>query len=108
MWQPNLNIQIVYFTNRISFLTFSAECKPVVEDKLFDLATSLLSAYDSGELLEALKAGPTGWQKWVKQFGKQLKRKVGKFGERLFQISVFLSVSCLSAPLLHDKICHTF
>lgn len=47
-----------------------------MEDKLADVAASLISAYESGELLEALEEGHTGWQKWVKSFGKSLKRKV--------------------------------
>ncbi|KAJ3677670.1 hypothetical protein LUZ60_003394 [Juncus effusus] len=57
-----------------SILT-SAECKPIVQDNLADVASSLISAYDNGELLEALKEGKSGWQKWVKSFGKSLKRK---------------------------------
>ncbi|MFX6572309.1 hypothetical protein ABTG52_04840, partial [Acinetobacter baumannii] len=58
----------------------SPEGKPVVEDKLSEVAASLLAAYDSGELATALEEGPTGWQKWVKSFGKSLKRK----GKSLF------------------------
>ncbi|PKU69157.1 Glutamate--tRNA ligase, chloroplastic/mitochondrial [Dendrobium catenatum] len=78
----------------------SAECKPVVEDKLFDLATSLLSAYDSGELLEALKAGPIGWQNWVKNFGKQLKRK----GKSLFMPLRLLLTGKLHGPEMGGSI----
>lgn len=55
----------------------SPEGKPVVEDKLSEVSASLLAAYDSGELLGALEEGHAGWQKWVKGFGKTLKRKVG-------------------------------
>lgn len=53
----------------------SKEGKPLLEDKLSEVASSLISAYDSGELREALEEGPDGWKKWVKSFGKLLKRK---------------------------------
>ncbi|XP_020575969.1 glutamate--tRNA ligase, chloroplastic/mitochondrial isoform X1 [Phalaenopsis equestris] len=78
----------------------SAECKPIVEDNLFDLATSLLSAYDSGDLLEALKDGPAGWQKWVKNFGKQLKRK----GKSLFMPLRLLLTGKLHGPEMGGSI----
>ena len=55
----------------------SPEGKHVLEDKLSEVSSSLLAAYDSGELLQALEEGPAGWQRWVKSFGKTLKRKVG-------------------------------
>lgn len=48
----------------------------MLEDKLSEVSASLLAAYDSGELLSALEEGHAGWQKWVKSFGKTLKRKV--------------------------------
>ncbi|XP_070029988.1 glutamate--tRNA ligase, chloroplastic/mitochondrial-like [Nicotiana sylvestris] len=51
----------------------SAEGKPILEDGVSEVAKSLLAAYDSGELSGALAEG---WQKWVKNFGKLLKRKV--------------------------------
>lgn len=54
----------------------SLEAKPVLEDKLSEFAASFIAAYDSGELLAALEEGHAGWQKWVKSFGKSLKRKV--------------------------------
>ncbi|RWV94913.1 hypothetical protein GW17_00042510 [Ensete ventricosum] len=54
----------------------SEECKPIVQDKLSEVAASLISAYDGGELPAALEEGHAGWQKWVKGFGKLLKRKV--------------------------------
>lgn len=54
----------------------SPEGKSVVEDKLSEVAASLLAAYDGGEIVGALEEGPAGWQKWVKSFGKSLKRKV--------------------------------
>ncbi|XWS68374.1 hypothetical protein CRYUN_Cryun04dG0084500 [Craigia yunnanensis] len=49
--------------------------KLIVEDKLPEVSASLLAAYDSGELLGALEEGHAGRQKWVKGFGKTLKRK---------------------------------
>ncbi|XP_023554438.1 glutamate--tRNA ligase, chloroplastic/mitochondrial [Cucurbita pepo subsp. pepo] len=58
----------------------SSEAKPLVEDKLSEFSASLIAAYDSGEILSALEEGPSGWQKWVKTFGKSLKRK----GKSLF------------------------
>jgi hypothetical protein len=57
-------------------LMTSTEGKPIVQDELSEVAASLISAYDSGEILEALSEGHSGWQKWVKSFGKSLKRKV--------------------------------
>jgi glutamyl-tRNA synthetase len=54
----------------------SEEAKPVVQDKISEVALSLISAYDSGELTQALAEGRDGWQKWVKGFGKCIKRKV--------------------------------
>ncbi|KAL9680806.1 hypothetical protein QQ045_012585 [Rhodiola kirilowii] len=70
----------------------SIEGKPVLEDKLAEFCTSLLAAYDSGELLTALEEGTTGWQKWVKAFGKSLKRK-GK--------SLFMPLRVLLTGKLH-------
>lgn len=55
----------------------SSEGKTIVEDKLSEVSASLLAAYDSGGLIAALEEGQSGWQKWVKSFGKALKRKVG-------------------------------
>lgn len=54
----------------------SPEGKAILEDKLLEVAASLLAAYDSGEFISALEEGHTGWHKWVKSFGKALKRKV--------------------------------
>lgn len=54
----------------------SPESKSILEDRLSEVAASLLAAYDSGEFLSALEEGHSGWQKWVKSFGKALKRKV--------------------------------
>lgn len=78
----------------------SAEGKPIVEDKLCDMAASLLSAYDSGELIEALKEGPAGWQKWVKSFGKQLKRK----GKSLYMPLRLLLTGKLHGPEMGGSI----
>ncbi|KAK9286638.1 hypothetical protein L1049_015038 [Liquidambar formosana] len=70
----------------------SSEGKPVLEDGLSEVSASLLAAYDSGELLGALEEGPAGWQKWVKSFGKSLKRK-GK--------SLFMPLRVLLTGKLH-------
>ncbi|KAG1359027.1 glutamate--tRNA ligase, chloroplastic/mitochondrial [Cocos nucifera] len=72
----------------------SVECKPVVQDKLSEVAASLISAYDSGELREALEEGHAGWQKWVKSFGKLLKRK----GRSLFMPIRLLLTGKLHGP----------
>lgn len=48
----------------------------MVQDKISEVASGLISAYDSGELTQALAEGRDGWQKWVKGFGKSMKRKV--------------------------------
>ncbi|XP_022896649.1 glutamate--tRNA ligase, chloroplastic/mitochondrial [Olea europaea var. sylvestris] len=70
----------------------SPEGKPVLEDQLSDIAANLLAAYDSGELNCALEEGHVGWQKWVKSFGKTLKRK-GK--------SLFMPLRVLLTGKLH-------
>uniref|UniRef100_A0A2P2IPN2 Glutamate--tRNA ligase, chloroplastic/mitochondrial n=1 Tax=Rhizophora mucronata TaxID=61149 RepID=A0A2P2IPN2_RHIMU len=70
----------------------SPEAKTVVEDKLSEVASGLLAAYDSGELLEALEGGLSGWQKWAKSFGKSLNRK-GK--------SLFMPLRVLLTGKLH-------
>ncbi|KAF3320123.1 glutamate--tRNA ligase [Carex littledalei] len=72
----------------------SAEGKSIVQDKLSEVAASLISAYDSGELLEALNEGHSGWQKWVKSFGKSLKRK----GKALFMPLRVLLTGKLHGP----------
>ncbi|KAK6118702.1 hypothetical protein DH2020_047559 [Rehmannia glutinosa] len=68
------------------------ESKPVLEDKLSEVAASLLIAYDRGEFNSALEEGNAGWQKWVKSFGKSLKRK-GK--------SLFMPLRVLLTGKLH-------
>ncbi|XP_050260176.1 glutamate--tRNA ligase, chloroplastic/mitochondrial [Quercus robur] len=70
----------------------SPEAKPVLEDKLSEFSADLIAAYDSGELLGALEEGHAGWQKWVKNFGKSLKRK-GK--------SLFMPLRVLLTGKLH-------
>ncbi|KAI5679580.1 hypothetical protein M9H77_00807 [Catharanthus roseus] len=72
----------------------SVECKPVLEDRLSEVAASLLAAHDSGELVGALEEGRTGWQKWVKSFGKALKRK----GKSLFMPLRVLLTGKLQGP----------
>lgn len=54
----------------------SPEGKPVLQDGLPEVASSLLATYDSGELLGALEEGNPGWKSWVKSFGKSMNRKV--------------------------------
>ncbi|KAK3028558.1 hypothetical protein RJ639_039080 [Escallonia herrerae] len=70
----------------------SSEGKPILEDKLTEVAASLLAAYDSGELVGALGEGKAGWQKWAKSFGKSLNRK-GK--------SLFMPLRVLLTGKLH-------
>ncbi|KAH9611017.1 hypothetical protein KSS87_008750 [Heliosperma pusillum] len=72
----------------------SSEAKPVVEDGLPDVTASLVAAYDSGELMAALEEGHAGWQKWVKSFGKSLKRK----GKGLFMPLRVLLTGKLHGP----------
>lgn len=54
----------------------SHEAEPVIRDSLAEFCASFVAAYDSGDLVGALEEGQAGWQKWVKGFGKSLKRKV--------------------------------
>ncbi|AQK67936.1 Glutamate--tRNA ligase chloroplastic/mitochondrial [Zea mays] len=72
----------------------SEEAKPVVQDKISEVAWSLISAYDSGELGQALAEGRDGWQKWVKGFGKSIKRK----GKGLFMPLRVLLTGKLHGP----------
>lgn len=74
-------VTLVFIISNANYLlalsiSFSSECTSVLEDKLSEVSTGLLAAYDSGELVGALEEGHSGWQKWVKSFGKSLKRKV--------------------------------
>ncbi|CAJ1948807.1 unnamed protein product [Sphenostylis stenocarpa] len=70
----------------------SDEAEPLLQDNLSEFAASLVAAYDSGDLVAALEEGHTGWQKWVKGFGKSLKRK-GK--------SLFMPLRVLLTGKLH-------
>jgi hypothetical protein len=54
----------------------SHEAESVIQDNLQEFCASLLAAYDSGDLVQALAEGQAGWKNWVKSFGKSLKRKV--------------------------------
>ncbi|KAI4351477.1 hypothetical protein L6164_005843 [Bauhinia variegata] len=72
----------------------SDEAKPVLEDKLSEFSISLLAAYDSGDLMAALEEGHAGWQKWMKGFGKSLKRK----GKSLFMPLRLLLTGKLHGP----------
>ncbi|CAK9140173.1 unnamed protein product [Ilex paraguariensis] len=70
----------------------SPEGKSVLEERLPEVAASLLAAYDNGDLVGAFEEGSSGWQKWVKSFGKSLKRK-GK--------SLFMPLRVLLTGKLH-------
>ncbi|GAB4852995.1 hypothetical protein Ancab_017184 [Ancistrocladus abbreviatus] len=70
----------------------SAEAKSILEDGLSEVAARLLAAYENGEFSNALEEGHIGWQKWVKGFGKSLKRK-GK--------SLFMPLRVLLTGKLH-------
>lgn len=58
----------------------SEAAKSVVEDGFVEVARAVLAGYDSGELTEAVGAGPDGFKKWVNGVGKAQGRK----GKRLF------------------------
>ncbi|GFY94481.1 glutamate tRNA synthetase [Actinidia rufa] len=72
----------------------SPEGKPVLQDGLPAVAASLLATYDNGDLLSALEGGHTGWQTWVKSFGKSMKRK----GKSLFMPLRMLLTGKLHGP----------
>ncbi|XP_057494866.1 glutamate--tRNA ligase, chloroplastic/mitochondrial-like isoform X2 [Actinidia eriantha] len=72
----------------------SPEGKPILQDGLPEVAASLLATYDNGELLGALEGGHTGWQTWVKSFGKSMKRK----GKSLFMPLRLLLTGKLHGP----------
>ncbi|KAF8118478.1 hypothetical protein N665_0005s0235 [Sinapis alba] len=78
----------------------SPEAKPAVEDKLQEVAASLVAAYDSGEIPSALAEGQSGWQKWVKAFGKSTKRK----GKSLFMPLRVLLTGKLHGPEMATSI----
>ncbi|XP_010461351.1 PREDICTED: glutamate--tRNA ligase, chloroplastic/mitochondrial [Camelina sativa] len=78
----------------------SPEAKPAVEDKLHEVAASLIAAYDSGEIPSALAEGQGAWQKWVKAFGKSLKRK----GKALFMPLRVLLTGKLHGPEMATSI----
>ncbi|KAL2332618.1 hypothetical protein Fmac_013831 [Flemingia macrophylla] len=72
----------------------SHETESVLQDNLSEFAAALLAAYDSGDLIAALEEGLAGWQKWVKSFGKSLKRK----GKSLFMPLRLLLTGKLHGP----------
>ncbi|VFQ99090.1 unnamed protein product [Cuscuta campestris] len=78
----------------------SPEAKSVLDDGLCEVAESLQAAYSSGELLGALEEGQPGWQKWVKTFGKSLKRK----GKSLFMPLRVLLTGKLHGPDMGSSI----
>ncbi|XP_020206826.1 glutamate--tRNA ligase, chloroplastic/mitochondrial [Cajanus cajan] len=85
-------------TNLLSYPLHSTlqsdETESVLQDNLSEFAASLLAAYDSGDLVAALEEGHAGWQKWVKGFGKSLKRK----GKSLFMPLRLLLTGKLHGP----------
>ncbi|KAI3921814.1 hypothetical protein MKX01_005503 [Papaver californicum] len=91
-------------TNLLSYPLFgtlaSPEGKSVLEDKLSEVATSLVAAYDSGELGVALEEGHAGWKNWVKSFGKSTKRK----GKCLFMPLRVLLTGTLHGPDMGSSI----
>ncbi|KAL8129551.1 hypothetical protein V2J09_018706 [Rumex salicifolius] len=91
-------------TNMFSYPLYetlaSAEAKPVLDDKLCDVAASLLAAYDAGEVTVALEEGSAGWQKWVKSFSKSIKRK----GKGLFMPLRVLLTGKLHGPEMAPSI----
>ncbi|MED6110105.1 Glutamate--tRNA ligase, chloroplastic/mitochondrial [Stylosanthes scabra] len=72
----------------------SHEAESVIQDNLSEFFVSLLAAYDNGELVAALEEGHDGWKKWVKGFGKSLKRK----GKSLFMPLRLLLTGKLHGP----------
>ncbi|KAJ6708301.1 GLUTAMATE--TRNA LIGASE [Salix viminalis] len=78
----------------------SPEGKAMVENKLSELSSALLAAYDNGELSNALEEGHSGWQKWVKSFGKSLKLK----GKSLFMPLRVLLTGKLHGPDMGSSI----
>jgi glutamyl-tRNA synthetase len=61
----------------------------ILEDNFGEVASAVLSAYDSGELGQALEVSG-GFKKWANALGKAQKRK----GKRLFMpLRIALTVS---------------
>ncbi|CAL0324372.1 unnamed protein product [Lupinus luteus] len=77
----------------------SQEAEPVLQDNLSEFSASLLGAYESGDLGSALES-QASWQKWVKEFGKSLKRK----GKSLFMPIRLLLTGKLHGPDLGDSV----
>lgn len=69
-------LDCICIINNFLHVAGSHEAESVLQDNLSEFSASLLAAYDSGDVVAALEEGQAGWQKWVKGFGKQLKRKV--------------------------------
>lgn len=78
----------------------SSEGREMLEEGLIVVAESLLAAYDNGEFMSALEEGKSGWQKWVKAFGKSLKRK----GKSLFMPLRVLLTGKLHGPDMGESI----
>lgn len=78
----------------------SPEGKPVLDDKLSEVADYLISSYDNGELIQTLEEGHDGWKKWTKSFGKSQKRK----GKSLFMPLRVLLTGKLHGPDMGSSI----
>jgi len=53
--------------------------KEVVDDNITEVVSSIVAAYDSGELQAMIDGDHDAWQKWIKGIGKTFKRKVTSF-----------------------------
>ncbi|CAK9277631.1 unnamed protein product [Sphagnum jensenii] len=58
----------------------SNQVKEIVDDNITEVVSSIVAAYDSGELQAVIDGDHDAWQKWIKGIGKTFKRK----GKRLF------------------------
>ncbi len=50
--------------------------KEIVDDNITEVVSSIVAAYDSGELQAVIDGDHDAWQKWIKGIGKTFKRKV--------------------------------
>ncbi len=57
-------------------LLYSNQVKEIVDDNITEVVSSIVTAYDSGELQAVIDGDHDAWQKWIKGIGKTFKRKV--------------------------------
>lgn len=57
-------------------LLSSNQVKEIVDDNITEVVSSIVAAYDSGELQAVIDGDHDAWQKWIKGIGKTFKRKV--------------------------------